>query len=791
MRALAILTNLRAKLAQMWAARAPLVISGGITLFALFAYYTIFIGARETPLSEFIDRLELASLDLRFQMRGQVPPDPRIAIVEIDQYAQEALGRWPFPRAHFATLLDRLKEDGAKVVAFDVTFTQPDRSTEAIDTLRKRLEQKKAAPGGAVGREMAAVRDEYDHDAKFAQAVERFGRVVLGNFFLFTDADLKGMTPEALNRSADLVSYHPFPQVLGGASARGEESFVNAIRIMDDRNMVPAGAEANIEALTLALPGDTAAAGYFNIFPDPDGVVRHYPMTLPYGRTENLADWSFYAPLSVQAVRLFLELPNDQVILRYGGEGIDSLQFAQLTIHTDFLGRALVNYRGRARTYPYTSMGKVVKGEFAPGTFKDKIVLIGASATGIGDLRVTPFATLDFPGVEIHANVIDNILNNQFLERRARQVGVDVFFILLFGVPVGWALGRVQPKQMWWALALLAPFAGIVYFAFLKGWWLNLVTPSLLTLAPTVLSVGLNRVLAVERERRRTQNTFQQYISPEVVRRLLKNPELVKPRKIEVSIMFTDVRGFTSLSEDLDAQEVAHLLNHYLSEMTRVVFRFQGTLDKYMGDGMMAFWGAPFEEPFHAAKACRTALGMLEKLKDLQAGWRAEGKPHMDIGIGIHTGVASVGNMGSQLRYGYTVVGDAVNLSARLEGMNKLYGTRVLVSEETRKKCDEPDLLFREVDWIRVTGKKQHVTIYELAALRGETSDWQERIETFEQGLRCYRNRDWSTAHSFFAQVLERWPADGPAQLFLGRCEEYLVAAPSSYWDGIYTAKQK
>lgn len=775
------------------ATRGPLVYSTLVTGFALFVYYTTFIGSRATPLIEFVDRMELASLDLRFQLRGPVRPDPRIVIVDVDQQAQEVLGRWPFPRSHFATLLDKLREDGARVVAFDITFSQPDRAILPIETLRKRLER----AGGALRNpqlagELNAVQKQFDHDARFAKAIEQFGRVVLGNFFLFTEADLSGMTKESLDRFANLVAYHPFPQTRALASAQGTESYVNIIRILEDREMVPSGAEANVEELTLALSGETAASGFFNIFPDSDGVVRHAQLALPFGRSADRAEWDFYASLDVQAVRLLLNLPNERVVLQYGREGIDSIDFGGLKSHPDFLGRVLVNYRGPARrTYPYYSMGDVVTGKFNKGTFKDKLVIVGASATGIGDLRNTPYASVDFPGVEIHANVIDNILNNQFLEHRANQVAVDIAFILLFGVPLGLALNRVQPRHMPWALALLIPFLGVVYFAFTKGWWLNVITPSLLTLVPNTVLVGLHRVLAVERERRRTRDAFQQYISPEVIRRLLKNPELVKPRKIEISIMFTDVRGFTSLAEDLDAQEVAHLLNQYLGEMTRVVFRNQGTLDKYMGDGMMAFWGAPFEDPDHAPKACRTAVGMLDKLAALQKEWQAEGKPLLDIGVGINTGMASVGNMGSQLRYGYTVVGDAVNLSSRLEGMNKVYGTRILVGEETRVRSRDPELLFREVDWIRVTGKKQHVTLYELVGSPNGNTDWPERIELFENGLRSYRQRDWSTACTSFEQVLERWPFDGPAQVFLTRCEEFAVSPPPPHWDGVYVAQQK
>jgi adenylate cyclase len=749
------------------------------------------VGARPTPAFKFVDRLELATLDFRFSARGERKPDPRIVIVDIDQQTQEALGRWPFPRIHFATLLDRLREDGAKVVAFDVSFSQPGDTTRPVAALRERL-QSGGKPDPRVRQALDAVQQEFDYDARFATSIEKFGRVVLGNFFLFTESDLLGMTDEALDRFANLVAYHPLPQVVPAASAQGEAGAVhNVIRNMQDRGFVPAGAEANIEPLTLALPAETASAGFFNVFPDSDGVVRHVQLALPFGRSQSLDEWDFYGAVVVHAVRLYLDVPSEKVVLKYGREGLDSMEFGDRIVQTDDLGQVVVNYRGKTRTYAYYPMSKVVSGSFPKGTFKDKLVFVGASATGIGDLRATPYSTLDFPGVEIHANAADNILNNDFIQRRGRQVAVDIFFILLFGVPLGLALGRVQPKQMPFAIVLLVPFLGVVHLAFTHGWWLNVITPSLFTLIPNILVVGLLRVLAEERERRRTRNAFQQYISPEVVRRLLKNPELVKPRKIEISIMFTDVRGFTSLSEDLDAQEVAHLLNHYLSEMTRIVFQNQGTLDKYMGDGMMAFWGAPFDEPQHAPKACRAALGMIEKLKVLQREWQEEGKPRMDIGIGVNTGTASVGNMGSQLRYGYTVIGDSVNLASRLEGMNKLYGTRILVSEQTRVEATDPELLFREVDWIRVTGKKQHVTIFELAALRRDAGDWPERIEIFETGLRHYRARDWGMAQACFAQLLERWPVDGPAQVFLTRCEEYLVTPPSAHWDGVYTAKQK
>src|ERR1700681_2179611 len=330
----------------------------------------------------------------------------------------------------------------------------------------------------------------------------------------------------------------------------------------------------------------------------------------------------------------------------------------------------MINYEGDVNTYPYVSIADVVNRKFAPGTIKGKIVLLGASATGIGDLRSTPYAGINYPGVEIHANVIDNILNRHFLHRGANQVAVDLLLILLFGVPLGMWLAPAQTRSVLYGLLLLVPFGVGSWYAFLHGWWLNFIVPSG-TLVANVGFVAVYRALVEEKEKRRVRGAFQQYLSAEVIRRLLETPDLVKPRKTEITVMFSDVRGFTTISEKLDAQELAALLNEYLTEMTQIVFRHNGTLDKYIGDAVMAFWGAPFESPGHATEGCHAALEMIARLAEMQKKWRSEGRPVLDIGVGLCTGVASVGNMGSTLRYGYTALGDTVKLSARIEGLNK------------------------------------------------------------------------------------------------------------------------
>jgi adenylate cyclase len=304
-------------------------------------------------------------------------------------------------------------------------------------------------------------------------------------------------------------------------------------------------------------------------------------------------------------------------------------------------------------------------------------------------------------------------------------------------------------------------------------------------------------VLVEEKEKRKIRAEFAQTMSPEVVRRLLIDPGLVEPKKTDITVMFSDIRGFTTISEKLDAQELALFLNQYLSEMTSVVFANNGTLDKYIGDAVMAFWGAPYEEPGHAAKACNAALDMMTRVSELQKEWEAQGKPKLEIGIGVNTGAASVGRMGSALRKAYTALGDSVNLSSRLEGLNKDFGTHVIVSETTYLAAHEDGFVFRELDLLRVKGKLQPVTIYELVgrqsdfAANGNAEELRTRLGLFARGREFYRNREWQSAQQTFQQVLDKWPEDGPSRVYWKRCQDYLFEEPPSAWDGVFTMTHK
>jgi adenylate cyclase len=782
-------------LRQWWLHKGSLFISCVITLAALAIYYITFVGERPMPLFDFVDRLELSSLDFRFQYRGRVQPDPRIVIVDIDQHSQEVLGHWPFPRIYFAHLLDALREDGARVVAFDITFSQADETALPLKDLATSLaEQKKngRVTNPEVQSEIERKVKQYNYDQQFADSIHRFGSVVLGNYFLYTKTDLQGVSSEALDRYANLIAFFPFPQVRALPSAAGPAGIVHLIDKYEAPNLVPKGAEANTELLTGAVASEKGGCGFFNVYVDADTVVRQVPLAIPYGRDTDRANWDLYPSIDVQTLRLYLGLTNEQTVLNYSDGGVASIEFGpKLVIHPDLVSRMLVNYHGPARTYPYVSFADAAEKKFAAGTFKDKIVLVGASATGIADLRATPFGAIDFPGVEIHANLIDNILNQKFLMHAAPQVLTDLGFIFLFGLPLGMWLAIVQPRRMAFGLALLIPFGVIVYWAFLHGWWLNFVIPSLFTLVPNVSLVALYRVLIEEQEKRKVRGAFQQYVSPEVIRRVLSDPGSVTPRKTEITVLFSDVRGFTTISEALDAQDLARLLNGYLTEMTRIIFKHQGTLDKYIGDAVMAIWGAPFTEPKHGERCCRAALNMVARLAELQEKWVADGLPAMEIGVGINTGIASVGTMGSALRFGYTAMGDNVNLASRLEGLNKEYGTTILISESTRKDVTDERMVIREIDFIRVKGKTQPVTIFEILSDQAAGNDGKSLVELFGRGREAYKARNWSAAKAAFEEALRRWPKDGPARVFLGRCDEYLAAGPGANWDGVYEMKHK
>ena len=718
----------------------------------------------------FLDRIELKSLDVRFLTRGPEPPGPFAVLATIDEKSLDEIGKWPWPRAKIGALIDRLSEEGARVIAMDIVFSEPDENNNLrfVESMQEETNNL-GLKSPELEKFLEKARAKADNDQILAAAISRSkATVVLGYFFHFSQGEIAHLSEAERARKRSNM----------GANAVKLVRFTSpeARKVKVFEALLP---ESNIEKLFQA----SRIAGYYNIFPDIDGTVRWIPLVIRYQDR-------FYPSLSLEAVRSYVG--NIPLQVRVADYGIDAIQLGPVTIPTDEMGRMFINFRGGPHTFPHYSVADIMAGRTPADAFKDRIVFVGSTAIGVYDLRVTPFSTV-FPGLEVHANVADNILRQTFLFRPEWAGLFDLTAILLMGMVTGLVLPRLRA---FFSVLLI----GVLFFGYLvmsqalfvrRGIWLNAVYP-LLTMVIVYTAVTLYRYIIEEREKRKIRGAFSFYVTPSVVNEMLKNPEKLKlgGDKKELSVLFSDIRGFTTLAEEMEPEALVNLLNEYLTDMTNIVFEFDGLLDKYIGDAVMAVFGAPLEQTDHPIRACRTALKMLERLRKMQEKWEAEGAPRLDIGIGINTGPMVVGNMGSERRFDYTVMGDSVNLASRLEGINKEYGTRVVISEFTYERVKN-DFFCRELDAVRVKGKVRPVKIFELMALRSNQDPRIDIIEVFAKALRHYREQEWDGAEEKFKEILNKIPEDVPAQLYLQRIANLRQEPPGPNWDGVFTMKRK
>ncbi len=757
-----------------------------VTLVGLVLYSFVFIGEVRGAFFGFIDNIELRTLDARFKARGKRPVDDRVAIIGIDEKTLQKVGAWPIPRNAYAKLVDQLKAGGAKIVAFDVTFPNPEKNS-AVDAL-KRLETEigGTAPAGVVEK-IREIERTSDNDAILADSMKKADNVVLGHLFL--DAErAKAMDAKAAEDYFNVLWAKPFPQVLKAGNKEFDLNKVWAVNTADWGG-VQYGIESNIRILAEAA----RSYGFFNYMPDSDGTFRRTPFLMRYQARD------FYPSLALQTVREYENIKDQSIEGYIGPGGFERIELGPHTIRTQHDGRRLINYAGPYKTYPQYSMGDVIDGTVPASTFKDKIVLVGATAVGIGDLRVTPFQSSDYMGVEIHANVIDNLLHNDekgrgFLNRGFNEEMIDIGFIVLFGLGMGYVFSKLKPMYSTVSVIVaLAAFGAIVFYAFkFSGMWLSIVIPAG-TLLVDYGSITTYRMIVEEREKRKVRKTFERYVSPGVIKLIEQNPKkYFHPggESKELSIMFSDIRSFTSLSEGMTPHDLVILLNEYLGEMTDLIFKRWGTLDKYIGDAIMAFWGSPYPQEDHHLRACSAALDMSARLDELNLKWEVEGKKQLAIGIGINTGGVTVGNMGSSRRFQWTVMGDPVNLASRLEGQTKDYHVRTIISENTYMKVRN-EFVCRELDNIKVKGKDIPVKIYELMAFKKDAASYADLVKQFADGLALYRRQDFDGAIQRFETLLSRYPDDGPSHTFLKRCHEYRAEHPAPDWDGVYVAKTK
>jgi adenylate cyclase len=730
------------------------------------------------PVFEFVHSLEVKTVDLRFKLRGTVPPGLPVVIVAIDQKSEDVLGRWPFPRSYFAEALDVLREAGVRVIAFDVNFPQPDQNSalRALQKVRKDYEADAKAKtwDPAFAARLKALEADADNDRKFADAISRFDNVILGYMFLSAE-DAKTQNKERLKQFLDYLSFQNYTNIVHPEYAKGSE-------LLDDPELQFEAPSPNLA--DFAKPAKNF--GYFNIIPDSDGTVRREPVIIPF-------QGAFYPSLDVAAALAYLNLPLDQVNVIFNANGLERIDLGKVSIPTDPDGFVQIDYYGPERTFPTISLADVVRRKIDPAIFRDRLVLIGPTAVGIGDMAVTPFQQMNYFGVEVHANFINNLLQRNFIRRGIRENCIDLFCLLFFSLVVGIVLSTLPPvRATAISVFLLGGFFWLAYdlFAYHRTWIITFL-PSV-TLGVNYAGIISYRFFFEEREKRKVRGAFHQYVSPALISQMLQHPELMRlgGEEKELTALFSDIRGFTTLSESQSPTVLVDLLNEYFSLMTDVIFKHWGTLDKYIGDAIMAFWGSPFPQTDHAERACRAALDMVKALRELQAKWQAQGHPRIDVGIGINTGPMVVGNMGSSKRFNFTVMGDNVNLASRLEGINKVFGTRLLICESTYTAV-KPLFVARELDLIRVKGKSKPVKIHELMGTVEERELFRDLIERFQKGLEAYRNAQWERSLAMFEELGNDYPQDNPTHVFIDRCRDLVATPPPSPWDGVYVMETK
>ncbi|PYY03373.1 MAG: hypothetical protein DMG64_08140 [Acidobacteria bacterium] len=763
-----------------------------VTFVALAIYIYTQISGRNAAGLRFIENVEARSLDARFNLRGARSHDENIVIVGLEETTLQKVGAFPIPRNAYAKMVDQLRRDGARLLVFDVNFPLPEKNS-AVDALKKLERSIEGQANAAVVQKIREIEATSDNDKILAKSLKDAGNVILGHLFL--DAErAKSVDAAGAQEYFATLSAHPFPQVISiGAVSPAQVWKQITAEANEYSDLNASGIYANLDILAASA----RSFGFFNETPDSDGTFRRTPLLVSY-KYGNY-DEQFYPSLDLEAVRQYQNIQWENIVAYIAENGIDHIELGSHNLRTSRDGTVLVNYAGPYRTYKHYPMVDVVDGRFAPGTFKNKLVVFGATAVAVGDTRTTPFHDADYMGVEIHANVIDNILHSAepgrgFITRGYKEEAIDLLFILTFGLGLGYWFSRTKPLTATLGLfPALCIFAAIVYLAFSHyGMWLSFILPAG-TLVANYASITSFRMIFEEREKRKVRKTFERYVSPGVIALMEKNPKKyfkTGGESQELTVMFSDIRSFTTISEGLTPDELVRLLNEYLGEMTDILFKRWGTLDKYIGDAIMGFWGSPFPQNDHALRACACALDMRTRLQQLNMKWDAEGRKQLAIGVGINTGEVNVGNMGSSKRFSWTVMGDNVNLASRLEGITKEYHVQCVVSEATYRAAKE-QYVFREIDRIKVKGKTVPVTIYELLDWTRNESFYTERIVRFSEALTAYRRQEWHEAIDLFSKIKAKFSDDGPAETFIQRSQELMDVPPEPDWDGVYAMKTK
>jgi adenylate cyclase len=688
--------------------------------------------------------------------------DPRVkkarpvTIIDIDEKSLEKLGQWPWPRTRIADLVNNLTRLGAVVIAFDAVFSEPDRLNPdiAADTFRNldeaTREKLKALPS---------------NDQILADAI-RQSRVVLG----------ESGGPDV---HADLDKNLP----VTGLATLGEEPQPFLFKFPGLLRNVP------------VLEGAAAGRGLFTVVPERDGIVRYVPMIMQ-------AQGVMMPSLSFEVLRV--ASGSGTILIKTDKNGIQSLGVGRFHIATDAHAQLWVHYAHHDPSI-YISAVDVLEGLVPQDKIAGKLVLIGTSATGLVDLKTTPVEPV-MPGVEIHAQVLESALTGAVVSQPNFGIGLEFIGALLLGLLVIAFAPNFGPITLVGVGALFASFLiGVSWFFYVHDRLLVDFTYPLLSTTAIYLTLIFTSFVREQAQRRQIRSAFGQYLSPALVEQLAQSPEklVLGGEEREMTIMFSDVRGFTTISETYknDPQGLTRLMNRFLTPLTNAILARKGTIDKYMGDAIMAFWNAPLDDKQHQLNACEAAIDMLERIDALNKLREQEaeegGHPYfpLNVGVGLNTGTCVVGNMGSDLRFDYSVYGDSVNLASRLEGQTKEYGFPIIVGSKTALAVKDAFAIL-ELDFIMVKGKKEPEVIYAIAGREdvAQSGQFQRLRNLTIEMLACYRTRDWDGALA----AIERGRKTDDARalvllydLYEARILGYQNSPPPDDWNGAYALLRK
>ncbi len=724
-----------------------------------------------------LDSWELDTVDGRFALRGPLKPlGDDIVIVGFDDQLRRQAPEVLQQRAGWARFLDSLANYQPRSVALDAFFAEPEQVLPAatvtqVDDALQALELAKETTSTAqlaALQALRAVRDATRGDEKMAAAVQQAGNVLLASLFFVDDGE-------------DRPAPRNTPEPPGIRGARVADAAV----LERPAGLRPLRAEAQVYGSLPAFARAAAGGGAVNVLRDQGGAVRRVPLVVEHaGR--------YYLPLGLTLAAHAKGLGGKRPATASYAAGARELTLGDKVLPVDPRAIATLGWLGPSGTFPYYSAADVLTGQVPRAKLADKLVVVGYTDAA-RDRVTTPFSPAQ-PGVEVHATLAHNAIYGGLL--KGAPGWLSLLVVLAAGaVMTGLQLRRVRQKRMWLVgvagAALATTWLATAQLLFLQGFIVELAAPlaSLVLVALASISTAL---VTEGREKAHLRKAFAHYVSDQLVDRILADPERVRlgGERRELSVLFSDIRGFSKFSEQMEPEALSAFLNEYLTPMTRIVLDQGGMLDKYIGDAVMAVFGAPLPMDDHTAAMCRTALQMQTSLEQSRKDWTVRGLPAIEIGVGLNAGPMSVGNMGSEMRFDYTVMGDAVNLASRLEGLTKEYHCAILCGPRVPELAG-PGFVFRELDFVRVKGRGGAERVYELVGSAEACPLDAKCLELYATGLVAYRAHKWPEAEAALEQLLERAPGDGPAAVLLQRVRALASEPPASDWDGVYEQRNK